>query len=456
MKPLIPSDFGEWPRENREIFLHGLVLADPYLEEAEIDFLLNQLRTETSDAARSAMVFLVGSHIDEADVRQALENISDNLNGQSATRDALLELVVSARFDELDEVRFWGRDRLKAMEGIDSEDGAQFGPFLQKLLRAETRPDGLRKLAARGLAWLGEHQGLLELVELGESAAAKAEPLRGEGEAGSNHRWLLEIVIDAIGEVPVALDESGLADRTRYLLRRSQDILSTENRVVREAERRIEKVSSREESDPTPASSAAALETVSTRKKPTGKASWAEIMRSCFYSPFIIGTAVAAVVAVVVFPWLLPSGPPEFQELILTGVTREGFILQMGPTVQTRGASPDDFVLQSGEHLSISFVPKEDAFITVLLLNSRNESSVLFSDWVSEGERVRLPEKKDTLGYELDKNTGIETILAIASKEKISDVRMSRVLNRLGNIGSDSLSKIFPDAKVEILRFRHG
>jgi hypothetical protein len=455
MTPPIPPGIGEWSQAQRETYLLGLVLADPDLTDADVTFLLTRLQTETSDPARSAMVFLVGSHIDEEEVRHAVENISDDLNGQSATRDALLELVVSARFDELEEVRFWGRDRLKAMEGIDSEDAAQFGPFLQKLLRDETGPDGLRKLAARGLAWLGERPGLLELVELGETAATDAEKTDWEKDQDSERRWLLETIIDALGEAPDALAENGLLRRSRELIGRGQEIFSSENRAIQEAGRRIGKIPSPETATKPADSSTASSETGSARKTSNAKTRWADIFRSWFRSPFIIGAAVAAGAAAIALPWLFQAEAPEFQNLVLTGITREGRILQTGPSVRTRGPSGGDIVLRSGEHISISLTPKDDGFFTVVLLDSQKITSVLFSDRVSAGERVRLPESEEKLGYRLDKNTGMETILVIASANPIPGDQLSKGLERIRREGADAARSVFPDSNVEILPFHH-
>ena len=460
--PPSPRGLADWPPEDREAFLLGLHLADADLEDEDADVLIRCLETERSDPTRSRIVSLIGSHIDAGEVRAALDEIPSEAAREPATRDALLELAVSARFDDIPEVRAGGRSRLDRLTAVDAEDPVQLGKFLVDIFRDETHGPGLRKAAARGLAWLGEPKWLEALLDFGEAlvSGSPAPPETApEGNASENSAWTLESVADALGEAPRELSEAGWLPRADRLLYRMEETPGVNKRILSEARKRIgretrktagiDPIGKVPETPPAP--------TTKPKEPKRAASEFAETLRGWFRSPFILGTAVAAGVAAVLLPWIFQADAPEFRELALTGVTREGYVLQIGPTVRTRSRAPDEMVLRSGEHVSLSFMPETDGYIVVILLDSRRNARVLFSEKVSAGREIRLPESREEfpLGYPLDDHTGVETLVVLASGTRIPEKRLSRGLENLRREGPDAAGKSFPKATVEILPFRH-
>lgn len=177
--------------------------------------------------------------------------------------------------------------------------------------------------------------------------------------------------------------------------------------------------------------------------------------------PLILSTALALFLGVVITPALWNRSAPDFEQLVLTGITQDGRTFQVGPSIRTRGKTADDLILKSGDYLSIYFVMKEDAFVAAYLLSSQGEYLELFSDEVTAGQEVRLPKTglEPTLGYRLDNIPGDETVLLIAFDDdmdkKLFGKKLSEGIEQLRRAGIDKAKEIFPNARIEMLRFRH-
>jgi len=94
--------------------------------------------------------------------------------------------------------------------------------------------------------------------------------------------------------------------------------------------------------------------------------------------------------------------------------------------------------LQSGDGLKIRFQTDKDAYVYVLLLDSRGKGSVLFpseeiatSNEVQAGKSYLIP--PEDLWFYLDEHTGIETIYVLASLHPMPDIE--ELVSRLESMG---------------------
>lgn len=168
----------------------------------------------------------------------------------------------------------------------------------------------------------------------------------------------------------------------------------------------------------------------------------------------ILSTAVAGFIAAAVLPmpW---RQPPRFEELVLTGITRQGQILRMGPTVRERKGDASPITLKSGEHFRLTLKTDRSGYTVVALLDSGGGVTPLFSGITKSGESLDLPVETSGIGYTLDNHAGTETILVISQRRRIDPETLKGRLEALRRSGPDQAGEIFPKARVEMLRFSH-
>jgi hypothetical protein len=180
-------------------------------------------------------------------------------------------------------------------------------------------------------------------------------------------------------------------------------------------------------------------------------------LKQFFRQPMVLAAVAMSVVAASTIPLFWSKGGPAIEQFILTGHTKDGYTLQFGGDTNPRSRTPDDFMLRSGEAFTLSFEVDRDGYAAVISLDSQNRADIQFSENVKAGQTIRLPksETKQPRQYVLDDHPGVETLMVFAWAEPIAEDELKKGIDRIQRDGPDAADKVFPDATVEILRFRH-
>lgn len=130
-----------------------------------------------------------------------------------------------------------------------------------------------------------------------------------------------------------------------------------------------------------------------------------------------------------------------------------------GPFTRIRGetSAPEEFelkeggVLKTGDSFKIKIKTDNDAYIYVIFHDSLGEVFGLSFGKKAANKTHLLSD--GSYGFELDDNTGVETIYLIASKDAMKD--FDKKTEELRKVGVDEIKRLFPKASVRSFSFRH-
>ncbi len=433
-------------------------LLDLSLQEIEFTtesriWLLSVAERETDENCLAILMKMLGAHIDTPEVRRTLTSSGDRLSESSAARDILISLGITAAQDEPESVRKWGIDVARRHAGVDPEAPDRFARDLADLLNDNRRSPDLRWHVALALAELGTETAIDLLLSSGKSLARSLPEAPDAGEDvdmdDETNRFLIEKIGYAVGAAADRIVALGRTDEALQLLETIRHKLTVDD----------------ETTDPTGWASSR-LDEWRDRSAPSPKsAPWTVRLKTWFSdrfltprSPFgLSGLAAAAVgLCVIVGIWVysgINGAPPTKIGVRLTMLANpNGF---SGPV---RGESPAAIeispgdVLRSGDYFQVRLTPESDAHVHVFMVDSSGALFNLYSNRVSANEPIVLSEGRR--GFQLDNQPGTETILLLASPEKIPQIENR--LATLNRINAETLQTAFPEATVEVFPFRHA
>ena len=145
----------------------------------------------------------------------------------------------------------------------------------------------------------------------------------------------------------------------------------------------------------------------------------------------------------------LPPDTPYAIQIMLQGKTQSGF----------RGGQPEykEFQVEPGgamksdDYFRFQTKIDKDAYVYVVFQDSSGSIESLEKDFIAGGKDFFLPDGNKW--YHLDKNTGMEKLYLLASKNKIDD--FAKRINDLKSGGIENIKKAFPKATVQSFSFEH-
>lgn len=185
-----------------------------------------------------------------------------------------------------------------------------------------------------------------------------------------------------------------------------------------------------------------------------------------YLSPLLRPRPVAALVAACLVVFIsvyalwnqsdLPPESPTTVEIILLGRTSIGV---RGGEAGFRGgeAQYEEFkldrngILKSGDFFQVQSRIDRDSYIYVVFHDSLNQISGIKQGYIAGGEEFFLPDKDNW--YQLDANTGKETIYVLASDKEIND--FDNRVQRLSSAKVADIRQIFPEATIRSFSFKH-
>ena len=172
---------------------------------------------------------------------------------------------------------------------------------------------------------------------------------------------------------------------------------------------------------------------------------------------------MATVVLVVVVYGLLRMQTPSPEKPL---PVRLSFIARIPPQDLTRGTSGEykevevqnGGVLHSEDLFKIRFKPQEEVYVYLLSMDSLGNLKVLSPAQhtgtllkFKSDETYEFPEKNKW--FELDQNTGQETIYLITTQTPIETI--DKKIDELQKSGINNINEIFPNARIQSFRFEH-
>ena len=176
-------------------------------------------------------------------------------------------------------------------------------------------------------------------------------------------------------------------------------------------------------------------------------------------TPKII-TAMATACLILATLTLYRSYQTPFKWPVSVTITLIGNPIALSST-RTKGVTtsiPGEFevkvggVLKTGDFFKIKVETDKDAYVYVVFYDSSEQiSAPLIDDQLTAGRLHLISD--GNYGFELDENTGVEIIYALASKEVIED--FDKRVEELKERGIGEISRVFPEASVQSFSFRH-
>ena len=107
--------------------------------------------------------------------------------------------------------------------------------------------------------------------------------------------------------------------------------------------------------------------------------------------------------------------------------------------------------LKSGDYFQVRTRIDRDSYVYVVFHDSLNKITGLEQGYIAGGMEFFLPDKDNW--YQLDTNTGGETIYVLASENEISD--FDAKVQKLRNADVADIEQIFPEAIIQPFSFKH-
>lgn len=176
-------------------------------------------------------------------------------------------------------------------------------------------------------------------------------------------------------------------------------------------------------------------------------------------SPFITPRLVSAMAAACLVILVTISGlyVRISQSPISVNIKLIGNAVETSDRIKGEALLPKEFeleqggILRSGTYFRIKVSTDRDAYAYVLLYDASQEISKLFSGKVCTEKTLLLPSADKP--YELDDNTGTESIYVIVSEEAADG--FDSKLAELKNVGISEIKRLFPKSVIRTFSFRH-
>lgn len=438
------ESYADMPTNEKATFLQYILFNDLYFDDPVKDWLGKAVKSERDDLPRSIMTEALAAHVDESEVRDAIETVLKELPRDSLTYSAVKEILITALTDDMEDVKTWSTGLIRAYEKINPADETKLSDFLARHLEDETLSPRLRWHAAIGLSHIGTRPAIRKLIAFGKSLMQKI-PVSGQNIGSNIHIFLAEKVADSLGSACEKISGYiGERKDTLNLLKEMDEQIgdaSDKSYPIFYAIRRIKAH---------PHSLCDWLAHL--RKKLSHMwGRFAQEIQEILEPKLISAMATAClIISLGIFSWLYR---PIFTDILLIG----------NPTIQTRDQAPakgpakKEFVLkqgdalESGDSLRIKVSVDRDAYVYVLLCDSSGEIAKFFSDRLEGGKTLLLPSEYEP--FELDEHPGTETVFVLTSKKAID--QFNEKLAKLKKAGIEEIDEIFSDAWIRSFQFEH-
>jgi hypothetical protein len=107
--------------------------------------------------------------------------------------------------------------------------------------------------------------------------------------------------------------------------------------------------------------------------------------------------------------------------------------------------------LKSGDFFRVKTSLDQNVYAYVIFRDSADKISGIKVGYVTAGEEFFLPDINNW--YQLDSNTGEETIYVVATKEELQD--FDTKFEKLRKVGVGNINQIFPEAAIRSFSFNH-
>ncbi len=439
MKPSIINHFENMPTQVKKAYLTHLCTDGYDSDDQRIRTGLTSLLTDKEDDdVRAIAIQLLGASVDENDIRESLKALLPTLPKNSISYDVMKSLLITALSDEIEDVRAWGIEIIRAYEKINPDNNTELFDFLARNLDNENAALHLRWHCTLGLAQSGTRQAADKLLVFGKKLLLTLP----DSDEHTPDKFLAEKTAYSIGLASEKICEYGKKQEAILMLERIAKRLASEGNDARTVSWAIGRIN---ETRCAPVIAAPAVVPI------------LESIRRFFTQTFSFKFAGA--IAAVCLVLIVARFPDRFDEIVVK-VSMRG--IRENATSTMRGSSrsgsgefdvTDGGILKSGDYFNISFKPDKDAYIRVLLYDTSKEITELFSDKAYSDKNILISTTKQGEKLQLDDVPGTETVYILASKNPIEN--FDKKLGELRKIGMDKIQQVFPNTSIQTFRFRH-